>query len=231
MKSLSPPAASTRAWRGCSSTPDVGVLWARLRTENSATNELVRLPPSGPPAHLVNWRTRTPIEGFAGDDEAVLFIKANGARIVLVDVQVEAGGRYPLGFLGGSGGDPQSPSLGRDYCLIYIEGARIDGDEAEHFPVRFRHRDRGRRYDLLAPALAPPVDPLVEIDVRVGNLPCAPPQFDRRGFIGGRIAAERKRHGPHIILSGRNRLAPLRHALTPHSPLARFRAACGSSTT
>src|SRR4029077_5068899 len=97
MRSSSPPAASTRGWRGCNSRPDVslpcagadGVCFEAWRRGHRR---------SRPPAHLVDGRPPAPIWPFAGGDEALLFIKANGARIVLVDVQIEAGGRYPLGF-------------------------------------------------------------------------------------------------------------------------------------
>ena len=146
----------------------------------------------------------------------MLFIKANGARIVLVDVQVEAAGRDPLGFGDERGGDASAPRFRRHHRLIDIEGARIDGDEAEHLSVRFRHRNRCRRDELLAPTLAPPVDPLVEIDLGIGELPGAPPQFDRRGLVGGRIGAKHEERADHRLR--RDALARLRHALDLTAP-------------
>src|SRR5438128_11535500 len=118
---------------------------------------------SRPPAHLVNGRARTPIESFTGDEEAVLLVKADSARIVLVDVQVEPGRRYPLGFVEARRREPHAPGLGSDHRLINIERPRIDGDAAEHFPARFCHPGPGRRHAFLAPALPPPGDPIVEI--------------------------------------------------------------------
>src|SRR6516164_2453298 len=172
MRSSSPPAASTRGWRGCNSRPDVSL--PCTGTDGGCFGAWRRGPRrSRPPAHLVDGRTRAPIERFAGDDEALLFIEANGARIVLVDVQIEAGGRYPLGF---------------------------------------GHRDRCRRHELVAPALAPPIDAVVEIDMGIGALPGAPPQFARRGFVRGRVAAKRERRADHRVRW--NMLHRLGHAIS-----------------
>src|SRR5256886_8600229 len=173
MKSSLPPAASTRGWRGCNSRPDVSLpcmgtdggwfkAWRRGHRR------------SRPPAHLVDGRARAPIKRFAGDDEALLFIKANGARIVLVDVQIEAGGRYPLGFGNQRRGDAQSPRFRGNHGLIDIEGAGIDGDAADHFSVGFSHPGRCRRTEPGAPAPAPPVDAVVEIDIGLGWRPASP---------------------------------------------------------
>src|SRR6516225_914601 len=222
MSSSSPPAAYTHGWRGCNSRPDVSLpctgtdggcfgAWHRRHQR------------SRPPAHLVDGRARAPIEGFAGDDEALLFIKANGARIVLVDVQIEAGGRYPLGFGNERRGDAQSPRFRRDHGLIDVEGAVIDGHKAEHSSAAFRHRDRCRRHELIAPALAPPVDAVVEIDLGIGELPGAPPQFDRLSLVVGRIAAKREGRADHRVRW--NMLARLGHALGLTAPSASAR--CG----
>src|SRR5262245_53565543 len=162
MRSSSPPAASTRGWRGCNSRPNLSLPYTGTGGDCFGTWRRGRRR-SRPPAHLVDGRARAPIERFAGDDEALLFIKANGARIVLVDVQIEAGGRYPLGFGNQRRGDAQSPCFRGDHGLIDVEGPGIDGDEAEHFSVGLRHRDRCHRNELVAPALAPPVDAVVEI--------------------------------------------------------------------
>ena len=125
-------------------------------------------------------------------------------------VKVEAGGRYAFGFGDERRRHAQPPRLRRDHRLVDIERARIDGDEAEHFSVCFRNRDRCRRDDFLAPTLAPPVDPLVEIDVGIGDLPSAPPQFDRRGLVGPRITAKREAGTDHCVR--RDAFAHLRHA-------------------
>src|SRR5437016_10962448 len=210
MKSSLPPAASTRGWRGCNSRADLSLPWTG--TDGGWFKAWRRgHRRSRPPAHLVDGRARAPIKRFAGDDEALLFIKANGARIVLVDVQIEAGGRYPLGFGNQRRGDAQSPRFRGDHGLIDVEGAGIDGDEAEHFSVGFSHRDRCRRHELVAPALAPPVDAVVGIDMGIGELPGAPPQFDRRGFVRGPVAAKRERRADHRVRW--NMLHRLGHAI------------------
>src|SRR5262249_60119936 len=79
------------------------------------------------------------------------------------------------------------------------------------------------RHELIAPALAPPVDAVVEVDLRIGELPGAPPQFDRFSLVGGRIAAKRERRADHRVRW--NMLARLGHALGLTAPSASAR--CG----
>ena len=52
--------------------------------------------------------------------------------------------------------------LRRNRDLIEIVGFRINGDEADHFAVGFRDDDVGRCRQLVAPAIAPPVEPLLQ---------------------------------------------------------------------
>src|SRR5262249_57545614 len=92
-----------------------------------------------------------------------------------------------------------------------------------HSSVGSRHGDRCRRLELIAPALAPPVDAVVEVDLRIGELPGAPPQFNRLSLVGGRIAAKRERRADHRVRW--NMLARLGHALGLTAPSASAR--CG----
>src|SRR3972149_1477768 len=53
----------------------------------------------GPPRHPVHRDARHRVLVLAGVGEAVLFVEADGAEVILVDQQLEAGGRDALGFL------------------------------------------------------------------------------------------------------------------------------------
>src|SRR5262245_5368794 len=198
MKSSPPPAGSTAAWRAYSSRPDVacGVPASSGRAR--------------PPAHPVHRRTRAPVERFAGDDEALLLVEANGPHVVCVDVQIEAAGRYPLGFGDERGRHALALDLRCHHDLVEIEARRIDGDETDQHVVRFGHRDRRHRHELVAPALPPPIDPRVKIDPGIGELPGAPPQLDRCVFVGGRIGAQLECRCAHrsVNLSSIRRLRP-----------------------
>ena len=77
--------------------------------------------------------------------------------------------------------------LGRDHDLVEIHGLGIDGDEAHHGAADFRDRDLRDRHQFLAPALAPPGDARVEIEMRIVLRPGAPPQLDRRVLVGGLV--------------------------------------------
>src|SRR5262249_45665211 len=162
--SSSPPAASTRAWRACSSRADsehdpIPVFGERSCSSKKLErdDESKRSHPAlacGPPAHLVHRRPRAPVQRLAGDDEAHCLVEANGARIVLVDIEIKARGRYAFGFRNESGGHAHPPCLRRHHDLVELEGVRIDGDEAYDLGVRFRHRDGRYRHELMPPALA-----------------------------------------------------------------------------
>jgi hypothetical protein len=71
--------------------------------------------------------------------------------------------------------------------LVEVHGFRIDGDEAGDCAAALRDYDVSDGCKFVAPALAPPIHALAEFDVRVGCLPSAPPQLDRRVFVGGSI--------------------------------------------
>src|ERR1700722_13704164 len=110
----------------------------------------------------------------------------------------------------------------RDHELIQIARRSIDGDEADHVVLHLRDDDLGGRQELVAPALAPPVEARGEIDIRIGRLPGAQPQCDGGVFIvrpvGPQRKAGRRRHGVAASL-----LASL-----PASLPASFRSLSGS---
>src|SRR5260370_16198561 len=188
-------------WRSSDRTTDDGRQTTDHRRGIRRPSSVVRPLSSGsrPPTHLVDWRAGAPVHGLAANDKALLFVKANCAGIVLVDVKIETLRRYPLCFSEQGGGHARSPSFRRYDDLIEIETAWIDGDESDHLTVRFGHRDGRHRDELVTPALPPPFEPRREIDGGIGELPGPPPQLDRCVLVGGPIGAKRERQVSHCL--------------------------------
>src|SRR2546430_10474056 len=102
-----------------------------------------------------------------------------------------------------------------DHELVEIS-VRIDRDESDQ-PLRLLGYDDGRlRHQLVAPALAPAIDPLCEIDGGIGELPGALPERDRgvlvRRLVGSEDKWRRRQRetvmpglvpGIHVFLAGR----------------------------
>ena len=86
--------------------------------------------------------------------------------------------------------DAGAPMFGRHHDLVEIHRLRIDGDEADQRAVALPRSRHARPAPAPAPALAPPVNARIEIDVREMMRPGAPPQFDRRVFVGGGVGAQ-----------------------------------------
>ena len=120
----------------------------------------------------------------------MLFIKADGADIVLVDQQINALRRKALGLVQQGQCDVRAPVLRRDHDLVEIGRLGIDSDEAGHRAVDVRQHDAGRGHEFLAPAFAPPGHASVEVDMRIVLLPGAPPQLDGRVFVGGGVGPQ-----------------------------------------
>src|SRR5450755_2351973 len=80
----------------------------------------------------------------------------------------------------------------RDHELVEV-AAIIDGDKARDGVRLLGDNDLGLRHQFVAPALAPPIHTLREIDRGIGELPGALPQRDRgvlvRGLIGAKVKA------------------------------------------
>src|SRR5579864_8571733 len=96
--------------------------------------------------------------------------------------------------------------LGIDHELVEI-AVTVDGDETSQRAVLFGDHDRGFRHQLVAPALAPPVHPRSKIDLRIGLLPGAMPEVDRRRFVSVRVGAEVERaHYRSVSFSSMRRL-------------------------
>ena len=72
-------------------------------------------------------------------------VKADGARVVDIDVEIEAGRRDALGFGDQRRADAGAPMFRRHYDLVEVKRARIDGDEADHRAVGFRDHHFGDR--------------------------------------------------------------------------------------
>src|SRR5208282_4817864 len=89
------------------------------------TTDAVRL---RPPAHAVDRLAGDRIDAGAADDKSLLAVEADRARVVGVDVEVEAGRRDALGRRDQRRADARSPMLRRHHDLVEIERARIDGD-------------------------------------------------------------------------------------------------------
>ena len=114
-------------------------------------------------------------------------------------------GDSALGFGDQRRRDAAAPGFRRHHDLVEIEGARIDGDEADQLSVGFGHRDGRGRHQLVAPAFTPPVEPRGEVDLRIGELPGAAPQLDRRVLVGGHIGAQCERRARHRVPGARGR--------------------------
>src|SRR4051794_27877780 len=188
--SISPRrAGSTRASRSCSSGPDRLSLLLGWR---------------GPPAHPVEGRAGNRVHIGSRDDESLFLVKPDGARIVLVDQQIEAVRRASLGVSDKGGGERGTPFLGGDNDLVEIACRPLDGDEAQNvaaFAGALGYRDCGNRHQLAAPALGPPGKPGGKVELRIGGLPSAPPQVDRRCLVGRGIGAELETSAAHRSVS------------------------------
>src|SRR4051794_20814390 len=98
---------------------------------------------------------------------------------------------------------------GIDHELVEIAVA-VDGDKAGQRAVLLRHDDRSLRHQIPTPALAPPVQPCREVDLRIGLLPGAMPELDRGGLVLWTVRA--KVEGGHftkVVMPG---LVPGIHA-------------------
>src|SRR4051794_18608493 len=71
---------------------------------------------------------------LAGDDKTLLDIEADGAGIVLIDLQIESAGREAPRFGKKRLGEAGAPGFGRHHDLVEITRSRIDRDEAGHGP-------------------------------------------------------------------------------------------------
>ena len=120
----------------------------------------------------------------------MLLVEADGAGIVLVDQQIEPLRGQAFRLVEQRQRRARTPMLGRDHDLVEVFRFRIDGDEADQRAVDLGQHDMGDRDQLLAPALAPPRHARIEIDMRKVMRPGAPPQLDRRLFIGGGVGAQ-----------------------------------------
>src|SRR5256885_7192391 len=95
---------------------------------------------------------------------------------------------------------------GIDHELVEIAFA-VDGDEAGQRTVLLGDDDRGLRHQILAPALAPPVQPRGEVDLWIGLLPGAMPELDRRRLVRVAIGPEVERaHYRSVSFSSMRRL-------------------------
>src|SRR4051794_20897756 len=93
-----------------------------------------------------------------------------------------------------------------DHELVEIAFA-VDRDEAGQRAVLLADDDRSLRHQILAPALAPPVQPRGEVDLRIGLLPGAMPEVDRRRLVRVAIGAEAERaHYRSVSFSSMRRL-------------------------
>jgi hypothetical protein len=99
-----------------------------------------------PPAHTVNRFAGDRIDAGAADRKVLLFVEADGARVVGVDVEIKAGWRKPPGFPDETRPDLRSPQLRRHYNLVEIESTRINRDETDNFVFILRDYNVGVRH-------------------------------------------------------------------------------------
>ena len=67
------------------------------------------------------------IDAFAGHEKPVALVEADGARLSLLTIEIEAGGESRLASATSAFADAEPQSSGRDHDLIEIDVARIDG--------------------------------------------------------------------------------------------------------
>src|SRR4249920_1443563 len=79
----------------------------------------------------------------------------------------------------------------RDHDLIEIHRLWIDRDETGKRAILLCEHDMRGRHQLSAPALTPPWNTCIKIKMRIMFCPSAPPQLDRRVFVGGGVSAQR----------------------------------------
>src|SRR6202035_6087895 len=125
----------------------------------------------------------------AGDQKSEPAVKADGARVIDIDVEIEAGRRDALGFGDQNRADAGAPIFRRHHDLVEIKRARIDGDEADHVAISLSDHDFGGWQKLVAPTRTPPVEPLGEIKLRVSFLPGPQPKRDGRVLVARLVAA------------------------------------------
>src|SRR5579862_2197372 len=164
-----------------------------------------------PPAHAVDRPPGNRIFAGAGDDEFFLGVKTYRARIVGIDVEIEALRRNALRRGEERGADARSPALRRDDKLVEIKRAAVDGDKADHDGIAgilfavlflfdvlgFGDDDFGAGRELVAPARPPPRQPLGEIKLRIGRLPGFEPQRDGGILVFGGVRAQRTSRPAH----------------------------------
>src|SRR5262249_32241154 len=144
---------STNGWQNCSSK------WRK----------------SGPPSHPVHRYSRHRVFVFAGIGKAVFFVKVNGAKVVLIDEEVDPSRRKTFGFFQKYQCDVGTPMLWRNDDLVEIHCFWIDRDKTDERLAALRKHDMRDRHQLLAPALTPPCDARGKIDMRIVLCPGAPP--------------------------------------------------------
>ncbi len=99
--------------------------------------------------------------------------------------------------------------LGRHHDLVEIKRARIDRDEADHHAVGLGDHDFGDRQKLVAPALAPPVEPLGKIKFRISLLPGPQPKC-YGGVLIARLVTTQRNAGAVCHGNEGGRRAPCR---------------------
>ena len=131
---------------------------------------------SGQPSHATDRIAGDRIDAATADAESVLFVEANRAGVVGVDIEMKPPGGDALCLRHQRSADTASPMLRRDHDLVEIARTRIDRYESDQGAGRFRDRNLGRWHELFAPAHTPPSEPSGEVKRWIGNLPGAQPE-------------------------------------------------------
>ena len=159
--------------------------------------------------------TGIPDTGFLSSPayaKAVLLVEADGAGIVLIDMQIEATGRKPLRFIQQNCGDAGAPGFRRNHDLVEIQRFRIDRDEASHCAGLFGDDDPRCGTSSLRQRSRHQLRRAAKSMIRIGLLPAAKPQRDRRVFVGRGIGPKPGVFCVHrsVSLSSMRRLRPVR---------------------
>src|SRR5688572_1606762 len=140
------------------------------------------------PAHREIRPPDALVEAFGDPLEAVLLVEPDGAGIVLVDAQLEQGGRQAPRLFDQCQRDPGAPHLRRNRELVDI-AAWLDRDQADDC-ICDRERDDRWRHDLIVPALAQRIALRRVVDLRVDGLPHRDPERESLVLVGFGVAPQ-----------------------------------------
>src|SRR5208337_440410 len=137
------------------------------------------------PAHSERWQPRLRAQGARDRLKTLAFVKAPGAKIVLVDVEFDDVRGEAFRRIEESRGEPRAELGRRDAELVEIAVRRIERDEARRPAGSVdADYDRAALGAMGAQALVEPGPPRLEVDREAGLAPGRDPELDEGGQVG-----------------------------------------------